>query len=61
MNLIELDKQIKEHKVLSAFKDGVADGFHHGVKDDNNTHHYYKLGYEFGMLLHADHEKEERV
>ena len=40
MNIVELDKQIKEHKVLSAFKDGVADGFHHGVKDDNNTHHY---------------------
>ena len=51
MNLVELDKQIKEHKVLSAFKDGVADGLLHGVKDAKQTHHYYKQGYEFGLTI----------
>ena len=51
MNLVELDKQIKEHKVLSAFKDGVADGLVHGVKDAKQTHHYYKQGYEFGLTI----------
>jgi hypothetical protein len=51
MNLVELDKQIKDKKVLSAFKDGVADGLLHGVKDAKQTHHYYKQGYEFGLTI----------
>jgi hypothetical protein len=51
MNLVELDKQIKDKKVLSAFKDGVADGLLHGVKDAKKTHHYYKQGYEFGLTI----------
>ena len=51
MDLVELDKQIKDKKVLSAFKDGVADGLLHGVKDAKQTHHYYKQGYEFGLTI----------
>jgi hypothetical protein len=51
MNLVELDKQIKDKKVLSVFKDGVADGLLHGVKDAKQTHHYYKQGYEFGLTI----------
>ena len=51
MNIVELDKQIKEHKVLSAFKDGVADGLLYGVRDAKQTHHYYKQGYDFGLTI----------
>ena len=51
MNLIELDKQIKEHKIIEAIKDGIADGLLHGERDDTNTHHYYKIGYDYGCVM----------
>jgi len=51
MDLVELDKAIKDKKVLYAFKDGVADGLLHGERDDTKTHHYYKLGYEYGCVM----------
>ena len=57
MDLIELDKHIKDKKILSVFKDGVADGLLHGERDDKQTHHYYKLGYEFGLTMY-ENEKE---
>ena len=53
MNLIELDKQIKEHKIIESIKDGVADGLLHGKRDDTNTHHYYKIGYDYGITLYG--------
>ena len=34
MNLIELEKKIKEHEVIQKFKDGVADGLLHGERDE---------------------------
>ena len=40
MNLIELEKQIKENKVIEKFKDGVVDGLIHGMRDENQSHHY---------------------
>ena len=51
MDLIKLDKAIKDQKVLTAFKDGVADGLLYGVRDAKQTHHYYKQGYEFGLTI----------
>jgi hypothetical protein len=51
MNLIELDKQIKEHKIIEAIKDGIADGLLHGERDDTKTHHYYKIGYDYGCVM----------
>ena len=33
MSLIELEKKIKEHKVTK------------GIRDENQSHHYYKQGY----------------
>jgi len=51
MDLIELDKQIKEHKIIEAFKDGVADAMLHGTRDENQSHHYYIQGYDFGITL----------
>ena len=53
MNLIELEKQIKEHKVIEAIKDGIADGLLHGERDDTKTHHYYKIGYDYGISLYG--------
>ena len=37
---------------ISNFKDGVSDGLVHGVKDDKQTHHYYKKGYDFGLTMY---------
>ena len=52
MDLVELDKQIKDKKILSVFKDGVADGLLYGVSDDKQTHHYYKLVINQKTALH---------
>ena len=57
MNLLELDKQIKEHKVLSAFKDGVTDAMLHGTRDEKQSHHYYNKGYDFGIDLFCKQEE----
>ena len=54
MNLIELEKQIKECKIIENFKDGVADGLHHGERDEKKSHHYYNQGYDFGITLYGD-------
>ena len=51
MNLLELDKQIKEHKIIENLKDGIADGLLHGERDDNKTHYYYKIGYDYGCTM----------
>ena len=54
MNLIELEKQIKECKIIEKFKDGVADGLLHGERDEKKSHHYYNQGYDFGITLYGD-------
>ena len=59
MNLIELEKQIEKNKVISAFKDGVVDGLMHGMRDDTKSHHYYNLGYDFGITLYSRQIDEE--
>ena len=46
MKLIELEKEIKKHKVVQALKDGVMDAVVH-----EQTHHYYKQGYDFGLFI----------
>jgi len=52
MDLIKLNEAIKEKGVLKAFKDGVADGVLHGVRDaKQQTFYYYKQGYEFGLTI----------
>ena len=37
--------------VSDGVSDGVADGVLHGVRDAKQTHHYYKLGYDFGLTI----------
>jgi len=54
ISLNVLDEHIKKHKVLKAFKDGVADACLHGKMDDEQSHYYYKQGYDFGMTLYSD-------
>ena len=52
INLIKLDKAIKEHKIVEHIKDGIADGLLHGERDDTKTHHYYKIGYDYGLTMY---------
>ena len=54
MNLIELEKEIKKHKVVQALKDGVMDAVVHGQKNDEQSHHYYKQGYDFGLFIYNE-------
>ena len=54
MDLIELDKYIKDKKILSVFKDGVTDALVNGNRDDKQSHHYYKQGYDFGLTLYNE-------
>ena len=53
MSLIELEKKIKEHKVIEKFKDGVMDAVVQGRKNDEQSHHYYKQGYDYGITLYG--------
>ena len=53
MDMNEFSRQL-EHNVLKAFKDGVADGLLHGERDEKQGSHYYKQGYDFGLVLHSD-------
>ena len=57
MNLIELEKKIKEHEVIQKFKDGVTDAMLHGTRDEKQSHHYYKQGYDFGIDLFCKQEE----
>ena len=59
MNLIELEKQIKECKIIEKFKDGVVDGLIHGIRDNTQSHHYYQEGYDFGITLYSRQIDEE--
>ena len=38
MSLIELEKKIKEHKVIEKFKDGVMDAVVHGRRNDEQDY-----------------------
>ncbi len=57
MNLIELEKKIKEHEVIQKFKDGVTDAMLHGTRDEKQSHHYYNQGYDFGIDLFCKQEE----
>jgi hypothetical protein len=41
-------------RILDDFKDGVTDGLIHGIRSETNKSHYYKEGYDFGLVLHSD-------
>jgi hypothetical protein len=61
MDLIELDKLIKDLKVLTAFKDGVADALLHGNRDETKLFSaYYKQGYDFGLTMYENVMENEK-
>ena len=37
---------------INEFKDGVVDCFFHGERDEKQESHYYKQGYDFGIVLY---------
>ena len=53
MNLIELERKIAEHKVIDKFQDGLVDGLIFGKRDEDQSHHYYNRGYDFGLTLYG--------
>ena len=53
MDMNELTRHV-DNTILKAFKDGVADGFLHGKRDDKQSHHYYKQGYDYGIYLYSE-------
>mgnify|MGYP001164132111 CR=1 FL=1 len=59
MNLIELEREIKKYKIVENLKDGVADGLLRGERDESKSHHYYNLGYDFGVHLYGELKIEE--
>tara|TARA_R100001015_G_C4472559_1_gene55744 strand:+ start:235 stop:495 length:261 start_codon:yes stop_codon:yes gene_type:complete len=59
INLLELEKQIKECKIIENFKDGIADGLLRGERDEKKSHHYYNQGYDYGVYLYGELKIEE--
>jgi hypothetical protein len=57
INLLELESQIKEYKIIENFKDGVTDAMIHGTRDEKKSHHYYNQGYDFGIDLFCKQEE----
>tara|TARA_B100000900_G_scaffold65533_1_gene50759 strand:- start:101 stop:349 length:249 start_codon:yes stop_codon:yes gene_type:complete len=49
--------QLAVNEILSAFKDGVTDAMLHGTRDEKQSHHYYKQGYDFGIDLFCKQEE----
>ena len=49
--------QITLNEILNAFKDGVTDAMIHGTRDEKQSHHYYKQGYDFGIDLFCKQEE----
>ena len=39
---------------LQNFKDGTYDALMYGIRSETNKSHYYKQGYDFGLVLHSD-------
>jgi|TARA_R100001460_G_scaffold78100_1_gene119052 hypothetical protein len=39
---------------LISFKDGTYDALMYGIRSETNKSHYYKQGYDFGLVLYND-------
>mgnify|MGYP005988998795 CR=1 FL=1 len=60
MNLIELEKHIKKHKIIEQYTQGLLDAYIDGTRDEEQSHHYYKRGYDVGLDLYCKlHEETE--
>ena len=50
----------KRATYLNAFKDGVSDALLNGVMDDERrSSAYYRRGYDFGLVMYQEINKEE--
>ena len=47
-------------KNLQDFKDGTYDALLYGIRSETNKSHYYKQGYDFGLVLYNDQLDEEK-
>jgi len=45
-------------KNINEFKKGVSDGLFKGNSKEGPCNHYYKQGYDFGIALYIELEKE---
>tara|TARA_A100001201_G_scaffold11933_1_gene15630 strand:+ start:4854 stop:5027 length:174 start_codon:yes stop_codon:yes gene_type:complete len=43
---------------LINFKDGTYDALMYGIRSETNKSHYYKQGYDFGLVLYNDQINE---
>lgn len=43
---------------LKDFKDGTYDALTYGIRSKTNKSHYYKQGYDFGLVLYNDQINE---
>tara|TARA_A100001201_G_scaffold122619_1_gene106489 strand:- start:150 stop:374 length:225 start_codon:yes stop_codon:yes gene_type:complete len=44
---------------LKDFKNGTYDALLYGIRSETNKSHYYKQGYDFGLVLYNDQIDEE--
>jgi len=47
------------YRVELTFKDGTYDALIYGIRSETNKSHYYKQGYDFGLVLFADQIDQE--
>jgi len=44
---------------LKDFKDGTYDALIYGIRSETNKSHYYKQGYDFGLTMWNELNKED--
>jgi hypothetical protein len=49
---VALDNAINEMGVMQAYKRGVLHGLLYQTRDNEQTHEYYRKGYNFGMDIY---------
>jgi len=49
---VALDNAINEMGVMQAYKRGVLHGLLYQERDNEQTHEYYRKGYNFGMDIY---------
>ena len=58
INAKKMNEQLV-HNILKSFKDGTYDALMYGIRSETNKSHYYKQGYDFGLVLFADQIDQE--
>ena len=58
INAKKMNEQLV-HNILKSFKDGTYDALMYGIRSETNKNHFYKQGYDFGLVLYNDQIDEE--